>query len=62
MQNFWNRRNIDVSLVLPHYRAHNQPFDHRLSMYAGTDSDAPIKVKVVRVAAAPLPSSVHHTY
>lgn len=50
---------IDVSLVLPHYRAHNQPYDHRLSMYTGTDSNAPIKVKVVRVPS-PLPSSPHH--
>ncbi|TBU29011.1 hypothetical protein BD311DRAFT_301233 [Dichomitus squalens] len=39
---------VDVSLVLPHYRAHNQPIDHRLSMYTGTDSNAPIKVKVCR--------------
>ncbi len=38
---------IDASLVLPHYRAHNQPYDHRLSMYVGTDSNAPIKLKVV---------------
>ncbi|KAI0806911.1 hypothetical protein C8Q74DRAFT_1312907 [Fomes fomentarius] len=39
---------IDASLVLPHYRAHNQPYDHRLSMYVGTDSNAPIKLKVCR--------------
>ncbi|KAI1784044.1 hypothetical protein LXA43DRAFT_249363 [Ganoderma leucocontextum] len=39
---------VDVSLVLPHYRAHNQPYDHRLSMYIGTDSNAPVKVKVCR--------------
>ena len=39
---------IDVSLVLPHYRAKNQPVDHRLGMYVGNDSNDAIKVKVVR--------------
>ncbi|KAH8102935.1 hypothetical protein BXZ70DRAFT_760510 [Cristinia sonorae] len=39
---------IDVSLVLPHYRAKNQPVDHRLSMYVGNDSNDAIKVKVCR--------------
>ncbi|KAG5647198.1 hypothetical protein DXG03_001157 [Asterophora parasitica] len=38
---------IDVSLVLPHYRARNQPVDHRMSMYIGSDT-SPIKVKVCR--------------
>ncbi|KAI9056945.1 hypothetical protein FKP32DRAFT_1638945 [Trametes sanguinea] len=41
-------RPIDVSLVLPHYRAHNQPYDHRLSMYVGSESGSSIKVKVCR--------------
>ncbi|EPQ58559.1 hypothetical protein GLOTRDRAFT_137243 [Gloeophyllum trabeum ATCC 11539] len=38
---------IDLSLILPHYRARNQPLDHRMSMYIGSDS-GPIKVKVCR--------------
>ncbi|KZT28664.1 hypothetical protein NEOLEDRAFT_1175523 [Neolentinus lepideus HHB14362 ss-1] len=38
---------IDLSLVLPHYRARNQPISHRMSMYIGNDS-GPIKVKVCR--------------
>ncbi|KAJ8468661.1 hypothetical protein ONZ51_g9496 [Trametes cubensis] len=41
-------RPIDVSLVLPHYRAHNQPYDHRLSMFVGTESGSSVKVKVCR--------------
>ncbi|OJT12242.1 hypothetical protein TRAPUB_11230 [Trametes pubescens] len=41
-------RAIDVSLVLPHYRAHNQPYDHRLSMYVGSESGSSMKVKVCR--------------
>ncbi|CDO68880.1 hypothetical protein BN946_scf185000.g23 [Trametes cinnabarina] len=41
-------RPIDVSLVLPHYRAHNQPYDHRLSMYVGSESGSSVKVKVCR--------------
>ncbi len=44
-------RAIDVSLVLPHYRAHNQPYDHRLSMYVGSESGSSMKVKVVRPPA-----------
>ncbi|KAI0637426.1 hypothetical protein C8Q77DRAFT_568061 [Trametes polyzona] len=43
-----DERPIDVSLVLPHYRAHNQPYDHRLSMYVGTESGSSVKVKVCR--------------
>ncbi|KAH9915804.1 uncharacterized protein BXZ73DRAFT_92579 [Epithele typhae] len=39
---------IDTSLIMPHFRAHAQPLDHRLSMYVGTESAAPIKVKVCR--------------
>ncbi|KAG5728299.1 hypothetical protein E4T56_gene19220 [Termitomyces sp. T112] len=38
---------IDLSLVLPHYRARNQPIDHRMGMFIGSNS-APIKVKVCR--------------
>lgn len=43
-------RPVDVSLVLPHYRARNQPRDHRLSMFVGSDSAETIKVKIVRTA------------
>ncbi|OSC96615.1 hypothetical protein PYCCODRAFT_1440946 [Trametes coccinea BRFM310] len=49
-------RPIDVSLVLPHYRAHNQPYDHRLSMYVGSESGSSVKVKVVCVARPAQPS------
>lgn len=45
-----DHRPIDVSLVLPHYRARNQPLDHRLSMYVGNDNADSIKVKVVSIA------------
>ncbi|KAG6808496.1 hypothetical protein H0H92_003958 [Tricholoma furcatifolium] len=38
---------IDLALVLPHYRARNQPIDHRMGMFIGSES-APIKVKVCR--------------
>lgn len=38
---------IDVSLVLPHYRAKNQPVDYRLDMFVGNECDESIKVKVV---------------
>ena len=38
---------IDVSLVLPHYRARNQPIDYRLGMFVGNECDESIKVKVV---------------
>ncbi|KAI0927978.1 hypothetical protein AcV7_009317 [Taiwanofungus camphoratus] len=41
-------RPVDVSLVLPHYRARNQPLDHRLSMYVGSEKGESIKVKVCR--------------
>ncbi|KAI0345205.1 hypothetical protein BDW22DRAFT_1354104 [Trametopsis cervina] len=39
---------IDVSLVLPHFRARAQPLGHRLGMYVGNDSSEPIRVKVCR--------------
>lgn len=43
-----DRNPVDVSLVLPHFRARNQPLDHRLSMRVANDSADPIKVKVCR--------------
>ncbi|GJE87933.1 hypothetical protein PsYK624_040160 [Phanerochaete sordida] len=42
------RQNVDVSLVLPHFRARNQPLDHRLSMLVANGGLDPIKVKVCR--------------
>jgi len=38
---------IDISLALPHYRARNQPVDHRLAMFISTET-SPIKLKVCR--------------
>lgn len=38
---------VDLSLALPHYRARNQPVEHRMNMFIGSEV-APIKVKVVR--------------
>ncbi|CAL1703468.1 unnamed protein product [Somion occarium] len=52
-------RPIDVSLVLPHYRAKNQPIDHRLSMYVGNDSSESIKVKVCRSFTPSRPTKFH---
>lgn len=40
-------RPVDVALVLPHYRARNQPVDHRLSMLISSTAAQPVKVKVV---------------
>ena len=40
---------IDLSLILPHYRAQNQPVEHRMSMSIVNDS-APIKLKIVRLS------------
>lgn len=37
---------IDLSLVLPHYRARHQPVNHRMTMFLGSDM-APIRAKVV---------------
>ncbi|KAH7910627.1 hypothetical protein BJ138DRAFT_1135921 [Hygrophoropsis aurantiaca] len=45
-------QSIDMSLVLPHFRARHQPVEHRLSMYVGSES-SPIKLKVCR----PMPRS-----
>jgi hypothetical protein len=41
---------IDLSLVLPHYRARHQPVNHRMSMFLGSDT-APIRAKVVSACA-----------
>jgi len=41
---------IDLSLVLPHYRARHQPINHRMSMFLCSDS-APIRAKVVSIHA-----------
>ncbi|KAJ8522653.1 hypothetical protein ONZ45_g771 [Pleurotus djamor] len=38
---------IDLSLVLPHYRARSQPVDHRMSMMISSE-DGPCRVKVCR--------------
>ncbi|KAF7359259.1 hypothetical protein MSAN_01268200 [Mycena sanguinolenta] len=38
---------VDLSLVLPHYRARNQPIEHRISMFLGNES-YPMKLKVCR--------------
>ncbi|KAG1790878.1 uncharacterized protein HD556DRAFT_666591 [Suillus plorans] len=42
---------IDISLALPHYRARNQPVDHRLAMFISTET-SPIKLKVVSVTSS----------
>jgi len=41
---------VDLTLIIPHYRAHNQPVDHKLSMDIKARS-ASIKLKVVRLAS-----------
>ncbi|KAJ6488507.1 hypothetical protein C8R47DRAFT_1215751 [Mycena vitilis] len=38
---------VDLSLVLPHYRAKSQPIENRLSMFVGNESH-PMKLKVCR--------------
>jgi len=38
---------LDLDLILPHYRARNQPIDHRMSMFVANDHQ-PIKLKVCR--------------
>ena len=40
-------RPVDVSLVLPHFRARSQPLDHRLSLFVSSEGPDPIKAKVV---------------
>ncbi|KAF8955438.1 hypothetical protein BDZ97DRAFT_1857749 [Flammula alnicola] len=44
---FGAQKPIDLTLILPHYRARNQPVDHRMTMSVVND-DAPIKLKVCR--------------
>lgn len=53
-----NNQVIDVSLMLPHFRARNQPLDHRLSMLVANHGTDPMKVKVV---SPTLPSHVRCT-
>ncbi|CAA7265357.1 unnamed protein product [Cyclocybe aegerita] len=38
---------VDMSLMLPHYRARHQPIDHRMSMFVSGTNEA-IKLKVCR--------------
>ncbi|KAJ7063516.1 hypothetical protein C8F01DRAFT_80577 [Mycena amicta] len=38
---------VDLSLVLPHFRARNQPLDQKISMYVANEA-CPIKLKVCR--------------
>ncbi|KAF9009455.1 hypothetical protein BDQ17DRAFT_1235404, partial [Cyathus striatus] len=40
-------KSVDLSLILPHYRARNQPVQHRMRMFVGSDS-SPVKLKVCR--------------
>lgn len=40
-------QSMDLSLMLPHYRARNQPVDHRMAMLVENDSE-PVKLKVCR--------------
>ena len=47
-----SHQDIDLSLVLPHYRARSQPVDHRMSMFLGSETGT-VKVTVVR--AQPIP-------
>ncbi|EIN08011.1 hypothetical protein PUNSTDRAFT_144470 [Punctularia strigosozonata HHB-11173 SS5] len=42
-----NHRPVDVTLTLPHYRARNQPLNHRMRMYVGS-STGHIKARVSR--------------
>ncbi|ESK94264.1 hypothetical protein Moror_8249 [Moniliophthora roreri MCA 2997] len=41
------RKPVDLSLILPHYRARYQPVDHRMNMYVGC-GDEPVKLKICR--------------
>lgn len=38
---------IDMSLVIPHYRARHQPIDQRLRTFVGADA-SPVKLKICR--------------
>lgn len=52
---------IDLSLVLPHYRARHQPVNHRMSMFVGSHM-APIRVKVVSPAGFFTRSFSHYVH
>ncbi|KAL0577373.1 hypothetical protein V5O48_004625 [Marasmius crinis-equi] len=41
------RKPVDLSLILPHYRARYQPIDHRMNMFIAC-GEAPVKLKVCR--------------
>ncbi|KAF7327330.1 hypothetical protein MKEN_00310600 [Mycena kentingensis (nom. inval.)] len=41
---------IDLSLVLPHFRARGQPIDSRISIFAGSGA-SPMKLKVCRAVS-----------
>ncbi|KAF4615369.1 hypothetical protein D9613_003268 [Agrocybe pediades] len=41
------QHSLDLSLILPHYRARHQPVDHRMSMLVANDHE-PMKLKVCR--------------
>ncbi|KAF7311500.1 hypothetical protein MKEN_01052300 [Mycena kentingensis (nom. inval.)] len=41
---------IDLSLVLPHFRARGQPIDSRISMFVGSEA-SPMKLKVCRAVS-----------
>lgn len=45
-----------MSLVIPHYRARQQPVDHRLNMFIASAS-APVKLKIVSLPRACLVAS-----
>lgn len=36
----------DISLALPHYRARNQPIEHRMNVFVGGET-SPMRIKVV---------------
>ena len=40
------QESIDMSLVIPHYRARQQPVDHRLNMFIAATTK-PVKLKIV---------------
>jgi len=42
-----SHKSVDLSLVLPHYRARHQPIEHRMNMYV-RGQGAPLKLKVCR--------------
>lgn len=48
---------IDMSLVIPHYRARQQPVDHRLNMFIAATA-APVKLKVVSPYSLLFPAGI----